>query len=191
MRDLRTSGLESSMEIRIADINDIPAIARIHIEGWQAAYGGFVDQAHLDSLSVEQRSQDWQNWMGEGESETLLAEIGGKAAGFITYGRTKTAPPGDSKIRPLYPAEIYALYLLPDFWRQGVGGALIRQAAKNLKAKKQNGLCLWVLDGNHRAKSFYEKTYGQRIGKKMIAIGPNELKEVCYGWRDLKLLITD
>lgn len=178
------------MEIRFATPADIPAIARIHVEGWQAAYGGLVDQAYLDSLSVEQRQENWQEWMGSGETSVLLAEIGGLPAGFAAYGRTKTAPPGDSKIRPLYPAEIYALYLLPDFWRQGIGTALIRQAAKNLKEMKMNGMCLWVLDGNHRAKSFYEKTYGQRVGKKMIAIGPSDLKEVCYGWRDLKLLIN-
>lgn len=177
------------MEIRIAGEIDIPAIAVIHVAGWQAAYGGLVDQAYLDSLSVDQRAADWRGWMDSGESETLIAEIDGKPAGFVTYGRTKTAPPGDSKIRPQYPAEIYALYLLPEIWRQGVGTALIRAAAQNLKAKKMGAFCLWVLDGNHRAKSFYEKTYGQRIGKKMITIGPNDLKEVCYGWRDVNKIL--
>lgn len=179
------------MKIRIADEKDIPSIAAIHVAGWQAAYGGLVDQAYLDGLSVEQRIKDWQEWMASGEPETLIAEIDGKAAGFVTYGRTKTAPPGDSKIRPQYPAEIYALYLLPDCWRRGAGTALLGAAARNLKEKKMGAFCLWVLDGNFRAKSFYEKTYGQRIGKKMITIGPNDLKEVCYGWRDTKRLITD
>ncbi len=181
---------ESSLIIRKASPADIPAIARMHIEGWRAAYGGLVDQAYLDTLSVEQRMADWQGWMASGESETLIAESGGQPAGFITYGRTKTAPPGESNIRPQYPAEIYALYLLPDFWRQGIGRALLRQAAIQIKEKKQNGLCLWVLDGNDRAKLFYEKTYGQRIGKKIVEIGPSKLKELCYGWRDVKLLIT-
>ncbi len=178
------------MEIRLATPDDIPAIARIHVAGWQAAYGGLVDQAYLDSLSASQREADWREWLASGETSILLAETGGIPAGFAAYGRTKTAPPGDSKIRPLYAAEIYALYLLPDFWRQGIGSALIRHAAKNLKDMKMNGLCLWVLDGNQRAKLFYEKTYGQRIGKKLITIGPSELKEVCYGWRDLRLLIN-
>lgn len=178
------------MKIRIGDEKDIPAIAAIHVAGWQAAYGGFVDQDYLDSLSAGQREADWRGWMESGESETLIAEIGGTIAGFITYGRTKTPPPGDSKIRPQYPAEIYALYILPDYWRQGVGSALMGAAAQKMQDKKWGGACLWVLDGNNRAKSFYEKAYGQRIGKKMITIGPNDLKEICYGWRDLKKLIT-
>lgn len=179
------------MKIHQAGEKNIPAIAAIHIAGWQAAYGGLVDQAYLDSLSVGQRIKDWQGWLASGESTVLIAEIEGVAAGFIAFGRTRTAPPGESNIRPQYPAEIYGLYILPDYWRQGIGGALLKAAAQEIRARKMNGLCLWVLDGNSRAKSFYEKTYGQRIGKQTVEIGPSRVKEVCYGWRDLKRLITD
>ena len=175
--------------IRLATEQDIPTIARLHIEGWKAAYGGLVDQAYLDSLSVDQRINDWTGWMGSGESTTLIAEKAGQPAGFVTYGRTKTPPPGSSNIRPTHGSEIYALYLLPGFWRQGIGAALLRQAAANLRENKQKTLCLWVLDGNGRAKSFYEKMGGQRIGKKMIEIGPSQLKEICYGWRDTSELV--
>jgi ribosomal protein S18 acetylase RimI-like enzyme len=170
--------------IRKATQDDIPAIAALHIEGWKAAYGGLVDQGYLDSLSVEQRIKDWQGWMAAGESETLIAEIGGKPSGFITTGRTKTPPPGSSPIRPLYSAEVYALYLDPSAFRQGVGTALLKQAAADLKDQKHSSLCLWVLDGNARAKAFYEKMGGQKVGSKMVEIGPSKLKEACYGWRD-------
>jgi hypothetical protein len=176
--------------IRLATTEDIPSIARLHIEGWKAAYGGLVDQAYLDSLSVEQRIKDWQGWMTAGESETLLAERDGQPAGFITYGRTKTAPPGSSNIRPTHSAEIYALYLHPDHWRHGIGQELLRLAAANLKKKKHSSLCLWVMDGNARAKSFYEKMGGQRIGKKMVEVGPSTLKELCYGWKETTNLVS-
>ena len=168
--------------------DDIPDIAALHIGGWKAAYGGLVDQGYLDSLSVEKRTEDWQGWMAAGESDTLIAEKDGKAVGFITTGRTKTPPPGSSIIRPLYSAEIYALYLDPSVWRQGVGTALLKQAARDLKDQKHSSLCLWVLDGNGRAKGFYEKMGGQKVGSKMVEIGPSKLKEACYGWRDTAAL---
>ena len=170
--------------IRKATQDDIPAIASLHIEGWKAAYGGLVDQAYLDSLSVEQRTKDWEGWMESGESDTFVAEEDGNPVGFITTGRTKTPPPGSSPIRPLYSAEIYALYLHPDVWRKGIGTALLKAAARHLKEQKHTSLCLWVMDGNGRAKLFYEKLGGQRVGKKMVEIGPSSLKELCYGWRD-------
>ena len=176
--------------IRKATQEDIPAIAALHIEGWKAAYGGLVDQGYLDCLSLEQRIKDWQGWMAAGESDTLIAEKDGRAVGFITTGRTKAPPPGSSPIRPLYSAEVYALYLHPDIWRQGMGAALLREAARNLKGQKHSSLCLWVLDGNVRAKAFYEKMGGQKVGSKMVEIGPSKLKEACYGWRDTGVLIA-
>lgn len=174
--------------IRKATQDDIPAIAALHIEGWKGAYGGIVDQTYLDSLTVEQRTKDWQGWMAAGESEVFLAEAEGRPAGFVVIGRTKTPPPGSSPIRPSHSGEIYALYLHPAFWRRGIGTALIKHAARELKERKHSAVCLWVLDANVRAKSFYEKMGGQKIGNKMIEIGPSNLKEICYGWKDTAAL---
>ncbi len=179
------------MKFTIGTSCDIRNIARLHVEGWKAAYGGLVDQGYLDSLSIEMREKSWKEWMAAGETETLIASLNGRAGGFITYGRTKTPPPGSSPIRPLYSAEIYALYLTEDVWRQGVGTALLRQAACNLKEKKHSSLCLWVLDGNARAKAFYEKMGGAKVAHKMVEIGPSRLKELCYGWRDTAPLRAD
>ncbi|PZO81746.1 MAG: N-acetyltransferase [Micavibrio aeruginosavorus] len=174
--------------IRAATKDDIPTIASLHIEGWKGAYGGIVDQAYLDSLTVEKRTADWTQWMEADESTVFIAEEEGKPAGFVVIGRTKTPPPGSSPIRPSHSGEIYALYLHPDFWRRGIGTALIKHAARELKERKHSTVCLWVLDANTRARAFYEKMGGQKLGGKMIDIGPSKLKEVCYGWRDTSAL---
>lgn len=170
--------------IRKATTDDIPAIAALHVAGWQAAYGGIVDQAHLDSLNVDMRIKSWTEWMAAGETDTFVAEEGDRVVGFATSGRTKTPPPGSSPIRPSHSGEIYALYLDPDHWRKGIGTLLIKHAARVLKEQKHSTVCLWVLDANGRAKAFYEKMGGQKLGGKMIEIGPSKLKEICYGWRD-------
>ena len=174
--------------IRPVTDNDIPVIASLHIEGWKGAYGGIVDQGYLDSLTVEKRTEDWKAWRAAGESDVFIGEVDGRPAGFVVTGRTKTPPPGSSPIRPSHSGEIYALYLHPDYWRQGLGTALIKHAARHLKEGKHSSICLWVLDANARAKSFYEKMGGQKLGAKMIEIGPNTLKEICYGWKDTSAL---
>ncbi len=176
------------IQIRQATQDDIPIIAALHVEGWKGAYGGIVDQAHLDSLTVEQRAKDWTQWMATGESDIFIGDVEGKPAGFVVTGRTKTPPPGSSPIRPSHSGEIYALYLHPDHWRKGLGTALIKHAARHLKENKHSAVCLWVLDANTRAKAFYEKMGGQKLGGKMIEIGPSSLKEVCYGWKDTSAL---
>ncbi len=174
--------------IRPATQDDIPAIARLHVDGWKGAYGGIVNQDYLDSLTVEKRCSDWTDWMQSGESSVFLAEIENAPVGFVVIGRTKTPPPGSSPIRPSHSGEIYALYLDPDHWRKGVGTALLKHAMRELKDRKHSTVCLWVLDKNTRARAFYEKMGGQKLGGVMIDIGPDSLKEICYGWRDTAAL---
>ena len=178
-----------ALEIREATEADIPDIAKIHVAGWHGAYGGIVDQSYLDDFTVEMRIPKWKEHFYSGESNTLLAYIDGKAVGFVDYGSLKTPPAGMSKIRPLYSAEIYALYLEPEFYRQGIGTALMQKAMVNLQEQKHQSVCLWVLDKNKRGCTFYEATGGQRVGKMMIEIGPNKLKEVCYAWRDINEIL--
>jgi len=174
-----------SVEIREATEADIPDIAAIHVAGWHGAYGGIVDQGYIDSKTVESRIQDWQEWLNEDSSKHLIAFYHDQPVGFVGYGALRTAPPGTSKIRPLYSSEIYGLYLVPDVFRKGIGTSLMQEAVKNLKEQKHQSMCLWVLDKNKRACSFYEFMGGQRVGKKMIEFGPTKAKEVCYGWRDI------
>ncbi len=164
---------------------DIPDLARIHIEGWRAAYGGLADQAYLDALDQNAKEETWRGILAKNESTTLIArDEGGQAAGFVSFGRLRTPPPGSSPIRPLYSSEIYALYLLPDYWRKGLGRQLLARAAADLKTMKHESLCLWVLDGNKRAIEFYKAMGGQRIGKKQVEIGGKMLPEAVFGWRD-------
>lgn len=173
-----------TLSIQQANKNDAEIIAKLHVAGWQGAYGGLIDQSYIDSQTAALRTEKWQEIFAQDESTTLLATIEGKPAGFISYGPLRTAPPGTSKIRPLYTSEIYALYLAPDFFRQGIGTQLMGAAIDGLKAGKHQSTCLWVLEGNKRARGFYDKMSGQRIGKKMVEFGPTKAKEICYGWRD-------
>ena len=175
-----------SMTIREATPEDIPDIASIHVAGWQGAYGNIIDQSYIESKTLDSRVKQWEEIFTKDESDTVIAVIDGKATGFISYGPLRTAPPGTSKIRPLYSSEIYAIYLLPDYYRQGIGTKLLQTSAENLKTQKHQSTCLWVLKDNKNACGFYEAMGGQRIGKIMAEFGPTKALEVCYGWRDIE-----
>ncbi len=174
------------MLIGPAGLNDCNDLARIHIEGWRASYRGLVDQTYLGSLDENARAGQWRQWLEEKQCEALLArDENGKAAGFISYGRLKTPPPGTSPIRPVYSGEVYALYILPEYWRHGLGRKLMAEAATALMAMKHKSLCLWVLEGNKNAVAFYKALGGQKCGKKMVEIGGKTLPEAAFGWRDV------
>lgn len=172
------------MNIRPATADDAAALAHIHIEGWRASYGGLVEQSFLDNLDKAERTQDWIKWLGEGTEALIAYDEHEQPAGFIAFNKLMTPPPGMSPIRPLYTAEILAIYILPAYWRQGLGKDLMKGAAARLKERKHKSLCLWVLEKNARGNAFYKALGGQRCGKKDVTIGNQKLTDVCYGWRD-------
>lgn len=176
------------MNIRPATSDDIPAIARLHVEGWKGAYGGIINQGYLDSLTIPEREEQWRAWFDPENAPLFIAMDSNAPAGFVSCGKLRTPPPGSSPIRPLYSAEIYALYLLPDYYRRGIGRALMREAAQALSEKRHKSLCLWVLEKNERGCAFYKALGGERCGKKDVSFGPTTAREVCFGWRDSSVL---
>ncbi len=108
----------------------------------------------LDALDVDERTRVWRDRLahpGPADATTLVATAGGHVQGFASIGRARDddAPPGTR--------ELWALYVDPDRWRQGVGGALDRAVVADLVAAGAVRCTLWVLTGNVRARSFYER----------------------------------
>lgn len=180
---------KNSINIHPATKEDAEDLALIHVEGWRSSYDGLVPAEFLDGLDRAKYAANWAEWLGAGTTEALIAhDPDGKAAGFVSFGKLRTPIPGMSPIRPLYAAEIYAVYILPAYWRAGLGRRLLGEAAVALREKKLKSLCLWVMEGNKRAVSFYKALGGQRIGSKKVEIGGRTLTEIAFGWRDSAVL---
>jgi hypothetical protein len=178
-----------SITIRKAEKDDIPDIARIHLPAKQKAYADAVDNDYLQSMTAQEFEDTWTRYMEASDATQYIADYGEQAVGVISYGRLRTPPPGTSKIRPLYAAEIFGIHVHPDYWKKGIGKSLIQKACEDLMSQNLKSLCLWVIQGNKNAIGFYDYLNGQRIGKRMIEVGPSKVKELCYGWRDIKEIL--
>ena len=106
-----------SFIIRQASIIDVSDLARVHVASKKAAYAGIVDQEFLDAKTQEQYEEKWTRWLAEDDITVCIIESNEEPVGFISYGKMQTPPPGTSKIRPLYTAEIFAIHIHPDHWR--------------------------------------------------------------------------
>jgi ribosomal protein S18 acetylase RimI-like enzyme len=53
--------------------------------------------------------------------------------------------------------EIYELFVEPDLVATGVGDALFRESLARLEGSGFRAATLWVLEGNERARRFYER----------------------------------
>jgi len=178
-----------SVTIRPATQDDIPDLARIHLASKLEAESGIVDAGFLNAKTVEQYEKKWIKFYADEDSSKALIFHDDEAVGFVSYGSLRTAPAGMSKIRPLYSSEIYAIYIKPSFFSQGLGQKLLQYAVAKLIEQKHKSLCLWALDKNKRACGFYEKMGGVRVGKQFVEMGPTKVKEACYGWRNISEIL--
>lgn len=164
------------MQVRPAIIADGENIARIHVAAWQAAYRGLMPDAVLNNLSVEKRAVFWQTHLASQPLGTFVAELNGALIGFCDL-----APSRDQDSDPKTVAEIVAIYVHPDHWRQGAGRVLCRHALETARRKRFTAVTLWALASNRAAESFYEKLAFHLDGAtKSERIGSEELQEIRF-----------
>lgn len=127
------------------------AIAKVHVASWQIAYRDIFPAEYLATLSVEQRKAQWTDTIGKAISQTFVAEINGEIVGFSCVGpcRDEGAQPTDF--------EIWALYVIADYWKQGVGRELWLTSRSGALAKGARRISLWAVAGNVRAINFYQR----------------------------------
>jgi GNAT superfamily N-acetyltransferase len=88
-----------------------------------------------------------------------------------------------------YDAELYAIYLLRERQRQGIGRTLGLALASALQTSGFTSMIVWVLEQNPSV-SFYERLGAVQIARKIINIGGADLQELALGWPSLVRLIA-
>jgi GNAT superfamily N-acetyltransferase len=168
--------------IRPATADDAAAIARVHVKTWQSVYRGIVDDEHLDALSVEDRTERWSEILQRSEQATFVASSDKYGiVGFANGGPEREG-------REDFDAELYAIYILPEWHGRGIGRELVATFTRWLTDSGFDSMIVWVLAQNP-ARRFYENLGGRNVGNKTIEIGWQTLAEMAYGWDDLGVLI--
>lgn len=168
--------------IRPAQRRDSEAIGRIYVESWRAAYRHILPRGYLDGLRAARVARSMRQTLLNPQIRYLIAERQRSVVGYIASGPRRGR---DS----LYQAELYELYLLPQFQRQGVGRQLLSDLARRLYDARVYTLMVWVLARNPNRR-FYEKCNGLYLDSKTIFFAGRNLQADAYGWLDITLAIT-
>ena len=146
--------------VRPAVIDDAGQITEAHVQGWQVAYRGIMPDSYLDGLSndMADRRARWRVQIAvpanPGVHNTVVERDG------TVVGWASAAPSRDDDATE-ETGEIWGIYVHPDHWRTGAGGALMRAALEHLAAEGYTEATLWVFEENRGARGFYER-YGWR-----------------------------
>src|SRR6266540_4156357 len=139
------------MRVRTAHRGDVREIAALHVRAWQRAYRGLMPDFLLDSLSVVEREAEWKRAMShQPQLQVLVVDVDHRVLGFSAAGPSRD---GDAARGT---AEVYAIYVDPDHVGTGLGRILLAHTLEDFRSRGYRTATLWVLEGNDRARRFYE-----------------------------------
>ncbi len=124
--------------------DEIRGKAFVHWKSWQEAYPGIVSREYLDGLTLEKCEEIAYRW----RENVLVAKHGDRVVGFAGYGASGVDESGST-------GEIYAIYVLSEYYGTGVGQGLMETALDQLSDRDR--VEVTVLKENKRAIRFYEK----------------------------------
>lgn len=117
--------------------------AYVHWRAWHDAYPGLVRREYLENLTLEKCEKIAFDW----PDNLIIAKAKDSVIGFVGYGDRGDEAPDTG--------EVFALYILSEYYGKSVGRQLMDAALQRLREYPQ--VCLWVLKENKRAIRFYQK----------------------------------
>ena len=133
--DITIKPMETSEEIEMK--------SRVHWQTWREAYDEILPADFQEQMTLDKCRCYSQKY----PENTLIASDDAKVVGFVSYG--------DFQDSATIAGEIFALYVLKDYYGKGVGQQLMQAAFAALDAYQE--IVVWILEDNKRAIAFYEK----------------------------------
>lgn len=157
-----------SIAIRTAKAGDADGLAAVHDGAWRFAYRGVLPGRELERM-IARRGPDWWGQAVRKRVPIIVLDAGDRVRGYATYGasRVRTLP---------FRAEIYELYIQPEYAGLGYGTRMFRTVQQRLARRGHSTLVVWCLADNAIGCAFYEK-----LGGKVVATAQEELGGVMMG----------
>lgn len=174
--------------IRRGTLDDSSGIAMVHLQTWQKSYRKFFPHEKLDNYSLSESAQKWktriQSYVKERIILLVAEDFQKRIIGFATGG-----PSGiyEKSGIAVYECEVYAIYVLNEYQKKGIGSALIKEMTKYLLQSGWKSMIIWTLKESdyHR---FYEKLGGIAQETKRYFKWGTEHVLSGYVWKDISLI---
>jgi GNAT superfamily N-acetyltransferase len=136
------------LSIKLASIEDIPAIVKIAYDTWFVTYQDVISQAQIEYMFGEMYTpESIYKQMDFYKHAFLILYQAEMPIGFASYGKLE---------EPINTYKLQKLYLLPSQQNKGFGRMLLNEVEKQVAALGADHLQLNV-NRKNPALSFYEK----------------------------------
>lgn len=168
------------MKIRKATVIDAMGIAKVQVDTWRSTYKNIVSDEYLAQLSYDAREEMWQKIIPI-NSVYVAENDQGEIIGFSCGGKK------NGEEYPEYNSELFAIYILQDYQKKGIGKLLVKPIVEDLIDQAINSMIVYVFEDNPATK-FYESLGGKKIDHLDTEFSTEEKKvyELVYGWDDIR-----
>ena len=170
--------------IRRARLADAPGIAAVHVATWRSAYADILPETVLTKLSEPRLTHYYEHGIRLGLAVHVAATYGRNGEppvlGFCSASRSRESRLGDG--------EIETLYMLDDYQNRGLGGQLLRNAARHLWQIGCRSVYAWVLRENP-SRYFYQRLGGKCIAEGTTIVGGETFAQSAYAWDPIETLL--
>ena len=176
------------MEIRpLRGRPDVRGALRVNRAAWRAAYADIVSDEVLARLAEAPTADDVDRWYVQladvgADGRVLVADRGSSDApdvvgyAYVRWGDGTKAFVGEGE------AGLKELYVAPDYWREGVGSALLERGVAAVP-EGTAPLKLETLSENRRGRAFYEAKGFERVGSSSFELLGHAYPTVVYARR--------
>ncbi|GIM92839.1 GNAT family N-acetyltransferase [Paractinoplanes toevensis] len=160
--------------LRTGEDVDLLGVGDLHFRSRADSYAHILSAEALATLSGAALGAWWsERWKWErGTHRLTVAESDGRLVGFTYVGPSELDG----------AAELYAIHVDPGLVGRGVGKLLMVDALGSLAEIGDGRAVLWVLEGNERARRFYDRGGWRPDGTTRVeAIGGEPVPQLRYG----------
>ena len=168
------------MRIRPATRSDTHAMARIYVQTWRDTYLSVIPYGYLFEMSATEHERAFLHELTRTRALGFVAEEAGNVVGFVSGGPERH---GDW----VYGGEVYALYVLKNFQRRGLGTELVWALAKKMRRSGVHSMLVRVLRLNPYRR-FYRKVNGTYLKTEQQLFAGESVEVEVYGWLDTSLI---
>jgi len=162
----------TSFHIRHANINDVSALASLHVETF--------NETHGNSPSYETRQRQWQNILHSKADSFFCFLIEDDKMNLIGFAKGQIYNHADQSE---YAGELNKIYILKKYQKLGLGRQLICKVAHEFYHR---GILSFLLfgDANNPSNKFYEIMGAEKLFAK------NGDFHGGYGWKKIEELLS-
>lgn len=156
-------------EVRPSDTEDMEEATR---KSWIQGQKEFLTEEELKlaraSDEFRKTEEDIEERLEKDDTFVLVAEVRGKVVGRIRMAWNGEA---DSFVNP-EEAQLRSMYVHPDYWRKGVGTALVEEAFDRVP-DRFSGFVVEVFEENEGAVGFYRDLGFEAVDES--SLGPEDI----------------